>query len=90
MDVKAGATVGFAAAAGALAGAVFGTLVGAVLDEPSEKISTYMAGTGGLLGAFFGGMMVAPTPPSTAPQLPVAAAPPASMTVAPGSTTSRA
>jgi len=66
MDVKSGATVGFIAAAGGLAGAVFGVLVGGIMDSKNAgQLVAISAGAGALVGAFAGGAIVAPSPPAT-------------------------
>ena len=68
MDVKAGATVGFLTALGGLSGAIFGAMVGGILEtkeSSAEKMITYGAGAGALVGAFIGGTVVTTSPATT-------------------------
>lgn len=75
MNVQAGATVGFLTAAGGLAGAMFGAIVGGLLEsKATDRLTTYGAGAGALMGAFIGGTIVTTTP--TAPAVGTAGAPP--------------
>jgi hypothetical protein len=62
MDVKAGATVGFATAIGGLAGYMFGAFFGSLAGRTSTELNLGVAGAGALVGAFVGGTMVAATP----------------------------
>jgi hypothetical protein len=76
MDVKAGATVGFATAIGGLAGYMFGAFFGSLAGRDSNQLNLGIAGAGALVGAFVGGTIVAPTVASAAtgtarPVLPV-------------------
>lgn len=75
MNVQAGATVGFATAIGGLAGFMFGAFFGSLAGRESDKLNVGIAGAGALIGAFVGGTMVAPTPPTAVgtarPVLPV-------------------
>ena len=76
MNVQAGATVGFAAAIGGLAGYMFGAFFGSLAGRDSNQLNLGIAGACALVGAFVGGTLVAPTPPAAAtgtasPVLPV-------------------
>jgi hypothetical protein len=63
MDVKAGATVGFATAIGGLAGYMFGAFFGSLAGlRESAQLNVGIAGAGALVGAFVGGTLVAATP----------------------------
>jgi hypothetical protein len=79
MDVKAGATVGFATAIGGLAGYMVGAFFGGFGGRESAHLNLGIAGVGALVGSFIGGTVVAPTPPPTA----VAAKPPALLPMPP-------
>lgn len=66
MDVKAGATVGFVTAIAGVAGLVFGWTAASLVDakRPGE-IAAGFGAIGGLIGAFAGGTLVAPTVTTT-------------------------
>ena len=70
MNVQAGATVGFLTALGGLSGAIFGSMVGGLLEtkgSSAEKMVAYGAGAGALVGAFIGGTVIAPAATTTTP-----------------------
>ena len=80
MDVKSGATVGFITALGIAAGAGGGLLLGEIADvKRPGNLAVFLGVAGGLVGAFFGGTMVAPSPAALpGPVPPPAALPPTS------------
>lgn len=66
MNLQAGTTVGFTTAVGALGGAVFGGIMAALLDvKQPGAVMVGLAATGGLVGAFMGGVIVGPDTSTT-------------------------
>jgi hypothetical protein len=84
MDIKAGATVGFATALGGLGGVMLAAFMGSLLDRKSGEMMVGVGAAGALVGAFVGGTIVAPTPAAA----PLAGVPPTPVELQPGSTSS--